>query len=211
MFKIEKPYAAFNRLLNNLIPHAEKVIPKQQKNVTKGIRVENDPDFFKVFLLERGSANLCRLEDGLIISTVFSPYVIGLSFYPAAGVHYSIELGPYSCLYQLSRTRAQNLINKLGLQKEYINAVSYKMSLLYLRDSYILKNKSEDIVKNMLAHLMEFPEDFRANTSVLKFIEQRTTLSRSCIQRILLNLRDQDRVSIINARLVHIRNLFVPN
>jgi hypothetical protein len=209
MFKVEKPYAAFERLLNNLIPHAEKVIPKQREGTTKGTRVENDPDFFKFFLLERGSANLCRLEDDLIISTVFSPYVIGLSFYPGAGVYYSIELGAYSCLYQISRTRAQYLINKLDLQKEYISAVSYKISSLYLRDNCVLKYKSEDIVKNMLIQLMGFPEDFRSNTSVLKFIEQRTTLSRSCIQRILLNLKDENKVDIINARLIDIRNLFV--
>ncbi|AHG20912.1 hypothetical protein Z042_15865 [Chania multitudinisentens RB-25] len=208
MLKIEKPHAAFNRLLNELLPHAEKVAPRQPSGVTEGLQIKNDPEFFKLFLLDKGSANLCRLEDGLIISTVFSPYVIGLSFYPGAGVYYSIELGAYSSLYQISRTRAQYLIHKLDLQKEYISAVSYKMSLLYLRDGRVLKYKSEDIVKNMLIHLMELPEDFRKNTSVLKFIEQRTTLSRSSIQRILLNLKDENRVDIINSRLVDIRNLF---
>ncbi|MHA7845099.1 helix-turn-helix domain-containing protein [Serratia sp. D1N4] len=211
MFKVEKPNVAFNRLLNDLIPHAEKIVPKRPGDITKGIIIKNDPEFFKLFLLEEGSANLCRLEDNLIISTVFSPHVIGLSFYPGAGVYYSIELGAHSCLYQISRTRAQYLINKLDLQKEYISAVSYKMSLLYLRDSSVLQYKSEDIVKNMLVLLMEFPEDFRSNTSVLKFIEQRTTLSRSCIQRILLNLKNKNRVGIVNARLVDIRDLFVPN
>lgn len=207
MSKVEKPDAAFSRLLNELLPHAEKIAPKRPGERTQGIRIKANPEFFNLYLLEEGSANLCRLEDNLVVSTVFAPYVIGLSCYPGAGIYYSIELGPGSCLYQIPRTRAQYLINKLELQKEFISVISYKLSQMYFRDSCILKYKSEDIVKGMLTYLMELPDDFRRNTSVLVFIEQRTTLSRSSIQRILSTLKNENKVDIVKSRLVNIHAL----
>ncbi|OMQ21341.1 MULTISPECIES: helix-turn-helix domain-containing protein [Serratia] len=207
MFKVEKPDVAFRRLLNELLPYAEKIVPRQPGETTQGVKIESEPDFFNLYLLERGSANLCRLDDNLIVSTVFSPYVIGLACYPGGGVYYSIELGADSCIYQIPRTRAQYLINKLELQKELISIISYKLSRMCFRDNCIFKYKSEDIVKGMLAHLMEFPEDFRKNTSVLAFIEKRTTLSRSSIQRILATLKNESKVHIVKSRLVNICDL----
>jgi hypothetical protein len=177
MCEIKRSHTVFSRLLVNIILYAEKIVQRKSELAKKAFKVKIKPEFSKYFLLEKGRANFCRPDNYLIISNVFSPYVIGLLFHPGSQVYYSIALGLNDCLCQIARLRIQHLINKLDLYKASINAMTYKISLFLHRDKCIQRYKFEDIINNMLVYLIVLPDDFRFYTSVLKFIEQRTTFS----------------------------------
>lgn len=208
MNSLKKPDLAFNKLIDTMLPYAEKVVPQTQGEPTAGICVDNDAEFAKIFLLVQGHAHVRRCDDNLTLCTVFAPYILGISFYPGSKIYYSIELGPGSCLYQLSRMQAFNVVKREGIYREWMNVVSYKLALLYERDQNVFRHDSEDIVSRMLARLMELPHEFREHVSVIKFIEQRTTLSRSCIQRILSGLKKKGCVDMEDGRLVKINPLY---
>ncbi|MDC9590062.1 helix-turn-helix domain-containing protein [Xenorhabdus sp. XENO-10] len=49
--------------------------------------------------------------------------------------------------------------------------------------------------------------DFRENTTVIKYIEQRCTISRSCIQRVLLSLKKEGCIELVNGYLEKVSSL----
>ncbi len=209
MNNLKKPDVSFSKLLDAMLPSAEVVAPKKLGGITAGICVDNDPEFAKIFLLDQGYAHVRRRDDNLTMCTVFAPYILGVSFYPGSKIYYTIELGPGSCLYQMARVQAFNIVKREGLYREWMNAVSYKLALLYERDRNVFRHDSEDIVSRMLMRLMELPCEFREHISVIRFIEQRTVLSRSCIQRVLFGLKRKGYVSMEDGRLVKINYLHV--
>ncbi|BFO09099.1 hypothetical protein GGER_16090 [Serratia rubidaea] len=157
MNNLKKPDLSFTKLIEALRPSAELVAPQKPGEPTAGVFVDNNAEFAKIFLLSEGYAHIRRRDDNLTMCTVFSPYIMGVSFYPGSRIYYSIELGPNSCLYQLSRIQAFNVVKREGLYREWMNALSYKLALLYERDRNVFRHNSEDIVSRMLMRLMELP------------------------------------------------------
>lgn len=204
MNTLQKPKLSFNKLISSMLPHAEKITPQKPGEPTAGLCVDNDVEFSKIFLLVEGFANIRRRDDNLILGTVFAPYVLGVSLIPSSGVYYSIELGPESSLYQLSQIHALTMIKSEGLYREWMRVASYKIALLYERDRNILLENSYDIVCRMLTQLSEFPIYFREHISVIKFIEERTILSRSSIQRILQDMKKKSHIEMEDGRLIKI-------
>ncbi|MDE9539177.1 helix-turn-helix domain-containing protein [Xenorhabdus bovienii] len=204
MKKLVKPVNSFEKVVDTLLPYSELVasdLPTQGKL----LRVENE--FAKLFLLQRGYVNIRRVGDGLIIATVFSPYIIGLSFYSGSDIYYSIELGPHCRLYQLPRISALSAIKKHDLYREWMRIISYKMAFLYARDVSIFRPGAKEVVCSLLSRLITLPAEFHENTSVIKYIEQRCTLSRSCIQRVLSSLKRENYIEMIDGHLVKINSL----
>ncbi|MBI6550544.1 winged helix-turn-helix transcriptional regulator [Xenorhabdus lircayensis] len=204
MKKLIKPLNSFKKIIGALLPHSEPIafdLPTQGKI----IKIENE--FAKFFLLEEGHVNIRRINDDLIIATFFSPHVIGLSFYSGAEIYYSIELGPHCKIHQIPRVSALNAIKKHDLYREWMRIISYKIAFLYARDISIFRHGTKEVVCSLLSRLMTLPDEFRENTSAVKYIEQRCTISRSCIQRILSSLKKEGCIEIIDGYLTKIISL----
>ncbi|MDC9590063.1 hypothetical protein PSI23_12300 [Xenorhabdus sp. XENO-10] len=151
MKKLIKPLGSFNEVINVLLPHSELITTDL---LTQGKAIKIDSKFLKIFLLEQGHVNIRRIEDELIIATFFSPYVIGLSFYPSVGIYYSIELGENCKIYQIPRSRALSTIRTHNLYNDWLRIFSYKISFLYARDISIFCHNNREIVYNLLSRLM---------------------------------------------------------
>ncbi|PHM54450.1 hypothetical protein Xekk_02646 [Xenorhabdus sp. KK7.4] len=205
MNKLIKPVNSFNKIIDALLPSSEEILSDLP---TQGSLIKIENEFAKFFLLVQGYVNIRRVEDNLIISTVFSPYILGLSFYSGSETYYSIELGPDCKIYQLPRISALNAIKKHDLYREWMRVISYKMAFLYARDMSIFRHGAKDIVCSLLSRLITLPNEFRENISAIKYIEQRCTLSRSCIQRILASLKKSKNIEIIDGYLVKV--IFLP-
>ncbi|MDC9596270.1 helix-turn-helix domain-containing protein [Xenorhabdus anantnagensis] len=204
MNKLIKPLDSFNEVINVLLPHSELITTDL---LTQGKSIKIDSEFLKIFLLDQGYVNIRRIDDELIIATLFSPYVIGLSFYPGAGIYYSIELGGNCKIYQIPRSSALSTIRTHNLYKEWLRIFSYKMSFLYARDISIFRHNNREVVYNLLSRLMNSPMEFRKNITVIKYIEQRCTISRSCIQRVLLSLKKEGCIELVNGYLEKVLSL----
>ncbi|PHM38824.1 winged helix-turn-helix transcriptional regulator [Xenorhabdus innexi] len=204
MNKLIKPVNSFSKIIDTLLPYSEIVFPDLP---TQGSLIKIEDEFAKFFLLVKGYVNIRRIGDNLIIATVFSPYILGLSFYSGSETYYSIELGPDCKMYQLPRINALNAIKKNDLYREWMRVISYKMAFLYARDISIFRHGAKDIVCSLLSRLITLPDEFRENISAIKYIEQRCTLSRSCIQRILSSLKKNKDIEIIDGYLVKVVSL----
>lgn len=187
--------------MDALLPYSELITTDLS---TQGKIIKIESEFAKFFLLEQGYVNIRRINDNLIIATLFSPYVIGLSFYSGAEIYYSIELGGNCKMYKIPRISALNAIKKHDLNREWMRIISYKISFLYARDISLFRHGNKEVVCSLLSRLMILPEEFRENITAIKFIEQRCTLSRSCIQRVLLSLKKEGCIEIIDGYLTKV-------
>ncbi|WP_374050653.1 helix-turn-helix domain-containing protein [Xenorhabdus taiwanensis] len=201
MKRLVKPVNSFKKVLDALLPHSE-LIKADLSTQKKVIKIESE--FAKFFLLEQGCINMRRINDNLIIATLFSPYIIGLSFYSGAENYYSIELGESCKLYQIPRVSALNTIKKHDLYREWMRIISYKISFLYARDISLFRHCNREVVCSLLSRLMTLPTEFRENITAIKYIEQRCTLSRSCIQRVLFSLKKEGCIEIIDGYLTKV-------
>lgn len=201
MKRLVKPVNSFKKVIDALLPYAE-LITADLSTQEKVIKIESE--FAKFFLLDQGYINMRRINDNLIIATLFSPYIIGLSFYSGAEIYYSIELGESCKLYQIPRVSALNTIKKHDLYREWMRIISYKIAFLYARDISLFRHTNKEIVCSLLSRLMTLPTEFRENITVIKYIEQRCTLSRSCIQRVLLTLKKDGCIEIIDGYLTKV-------
>jgi hypothetical protein len=98
-------------------------------------------------------------------------------------------------------------VRKYDLQREWTSIAAYKMAFLYARDRNILHHRPQDIVCRMLTRLMSLPQFFREHISAIKYIEQRTVLSRSSIQRVLFQLKKNGLIEIVDGKLERISQL----
>ncbi|MDC9592402.1 helix-turn-helix domain-containing protein [Xenorhabdus sp. IM139775] len=204
MKRLVKPVNSFKKVIDALLPYAELITADLS---TQGKLIKTESEFAKFFLLEQGYVNTRRISDDLIIATFFSPYVIGLSFYSGGEIYYSIELGENCKIYQVPRVSALNAIRKHDLYREWMRIISYKISFLYVRDISLFCRSNRDVVCSLLSRLMTLPDEFRENITAIKYIEQRCTLSRSCIQRVLLSLKKEKCIEIIDGYLTKILTL----
>ncbi|CDL80599.1 helix-turn-helix domain-containing protein [Xenorhabdus szentirmaii] len=204
MKKLVKPVNSFKKVVDALLPYSESITSDFP---TQGTFINVENEFAKIFLLNQGYINVHRINDNLIVATSFSPYITGLSFYSGSEIYYSIELGPDCKIYQISRGNALNAIRKHDLHREWMRIVSYKSAFFYARDISIFRHSSKEIVCNLLSRLMTFPDEFRENISAIKYVEQRCTLSRSCIQRILFSLKKEGSIEIIDGCLQRVLKL----
>ncbi|OTA20099.1 hypothetical protein Xbed_01815 [Xenorhabdus beddingii] len=201
MKRLVKPVNSFKKVIDVLLPYSELITSDSS---SQGKLIEIEEEFAKFFLLEQGYVNIRRINDDLIIATSFSPYIIGLSFYSGSEIYYSIELGPSCKIYQIPRVNALNAIRKHDLYREWMRIISYKISFFYARDLSLFRYETREVVYSLLSRLMTLPDDFRENISVIKYIEQRCTLSRSCIQRILFSLKKAGSIEIVDGYLIKI-------
>ncbi|CAM3872561.1 helix-turn-helix domain-containing protein [Xenorhabdus thuongxuanensis] len=206
MKKLVKPLNSFGKVMDALLPYSELITTDLS---TQGKLIKIESEFAKFFLLEQGYVNIRRIGDNLIFATLFSPYVIGLSFYSGAEIYYSIEIGENCKIYQIPRISALNAIKKHDLYREWMRIISYKISFLYARDISLFRHSNKEVVCSLLSRLITLPEEFRENITVIKYIEQRCTLSRSCIQRVLLALKKEGCIEIIDGYLTKV--LVLPN
>lgn len=201
MKRLVKPLNSFKKVMDALLPYSELITTDLS---TQGKIIKIESEFAKFFLLEQGYVNIRRINDNLIIATLFSPYVIGLSFYSGAEIYYSIELGGNCKMHKIPRISALNAIKKHDLNREWMRIISYKISFLYARDISLFRHGNKEVVCSLLSRLMILPEEFRENITAIKFIEQRCTLSRSCIQRMLLSLKKEGCIEIIDGYLTKV-------
>ncbi|PHM74211.1 helix-turn-helix domain-containing protein [Xenorhabdus kozodoii] len=201
MKRLVKPVNSFKKVIDTLLPYSELITTDFS---TQGKLIKIESEFAKFFLLDQGHINIRRINDNLIIATFFSPYVIGLSFYSGAEIYYSIEPGEDCKIYQIPRLSALNAVKKHDLYREWMRIVSYKISFFYARDISLFRHGNRDVVCSLLSRLMTLPAEFRENITVIKYIEQRCTLSRSCIQRILRSLKKEGRIELIDGYLTKI-------
>lgn len=206
---LQRPEAAIRRLVEAFLPASRHVHLRPNRPHVLG------PGHQALWLLTHGRIDLLRPHDGLILTTVHAPYVIGLSN----------MLHPHqSCLLQLSgecpspvlsahlRTVSPEAVEALlatqpALWQDVAGVLAYAVQFSAERDARLTTARAYDTVRALLQELMWGPEELRRQVSAMGYIERRTTLSRSAVALILKSLRDGQYIVMNQGRLLAINHL----
>ncbi|MBE4810073.1 MULTISPECIES: helix-turn-helix domain-containing protein [unclassified Enterobacter cloacae complex] len=158
-------------------------------------------------MLYSGTCLVKRSSDSLVLSTITAPCLVGLHdiyheksdvlIHAVSDIEYGI-------------TKAKdffNFVDENHLWKE----ISYMLMISTTRFSEYQKEtvgiSNYELICNLLMSLNNESFEIRATTSALEYIQERSSLSRSGIMKILASLRDGGYIVIKKGLLIKINKL----
>ncbi|MBS3045963.1 helix-turn-helix domain-containing protein [Enterobacter mori] len=195
-----KPVKHIERIINGLLPSSKKHFFECNKKI--GFTYNNTS---VCYLLLEGTVTIRRKGDSLVLSNAYAPSVLGLANILAPIVSdYYLRVESRATLAVVNACVAEKIIDNADLWKSASTLMSY---VIYRQASHssrmIVKTNYEIVYANVLK-LMREPHDFRKNTTVAKYIQDRTLLSRSGIMKALAELKEKKLISMENGFLVSV-------
>lgn len=143
----------------------------------------------QLYLFMEGQVSFLRMSDGLVLGSVYEPHLLGVAeaIQPLRG--HMLRIDTESTIYRVDAEQAKEKFNELSLWEDISIILSYYNSYYLYRDYLINQQQTYLIVLNHLQDLMRLPLDARLKTPILKYIQERTTISRSSILNVIATLK----------------------
>ncbi|ASV55197.1 Crp-Fnr family transcriptional regulator [Lelliottia jeotgali] len=210
MSNTDKPPTPFNRaspvsekLIDALLPYTtvQTYPPKQRLYLQiEGVSV--------CYLLLEGTTEFHRSSDGLILTRIYAPAVVGLADMHQPTIRDSwietLEMCQVACL---EVERAYDIIREQNLMETLVTHISGIFGKVYNHNLLNSAPSAYEIIRYQLQVLMTETEEFRASTTVEKYIRAKTNLSRSGILKILAELKTGGYVEMNEGRLIKVNKL----
>lgn len=160
----------------------------------------------QLLLFEEGTVGFYRKSDHLLIHETISPAVLGLvhMFHKADVIAVALTKLTFQ---RIPREAALRIIEEQGLWREVSLVLGRIIKGFVVRDVNLVAQDAYHIVRHYLAELMALPVEERYATTAVKFITDRSMLSRSRVMDILKQLNTGDYITIKNGILVKLNNL----
>ncbi|BCG09189.1 helix-turn-helix domain-containing protein [Buttiauxella agrestis] len=159
-----------------------------------------------ILLIESGAFGFYRQNDRLLMQETFAPAIFGLvmvSHKPEVILFAHSKLS----VKVVSRDSALRIIEQEGLWHEVAIVLGKIIKVYVERDMNLIARDAYHIIKHHLYLLMSLPVEERYSTTAVKFITNRSMLSRSRVMDILKKLNDGEYILIKNGILNKIHSL----
>lgn len=160
-----------------------------------------------IYIIQCGTVDVRRKNDGIIVLTTKSPSILGLtSLFSGVYYHY-LSTVTDSQIIAIKRLAAIDFLNRENLWKEAAKVLSQTSQIYYQRDEVVSGNTVYDIIKNHLEILWKYPEGEREKISVFDFIMGRSNISRSSLNKVLKDLSLGGYLILHRGKLLNLKNL----
>lgn len=197
-----KPTADIERLMMHLNPELNNI-----KTYNNQIINYNTNKVRQCFLLHKGSVSLYRMVDGMVLNTESAPYVFGMSTQLTHADYLYIRVHDAAEISMLSIDRANEIIEEHNLWKNLAYLLIYTATRVYDHCTKISALTSYDVIRYQIYELMSETESVRRSVTIVKYVQDRTFLSRSGIMKILAELKKGDYIVTDKGMLVHINHI----
>lgn len=208
-YRKTRPDSTVVLLHEKLIPHGKPFnLPADHTYVLSPNKIES-----ALVLMTNGIYSYCHAESNLYIATGFSPGIIGLV--DGYSLYYNIEERPQH--YIVAETMCEGYLvpieNFLKCAEEFelwhdiSRILAHRLMVMSAREGEIVGVNSYTTVRALLSELWMYPEDYRNQINVEKFIQRRSGLSRSQIMRVLSDLKKGDYLDIVMGKLINLGKL----
>lgn len=210
MSNTDKPAFPMNRaspvtgkLIEALLPHTTvQTYPPGQR---LPLQVNGIPT---CYILLEGTTEFHRGLDGLVVTRIYAPAIAGLADVQFATFRDSwIETRELSQVATMSMAQAYDIIRQNDLMETLVGHINGIFGKLYYYNLLNTAPSAYEVIRYQLMELMTETEEFRASTTVEKYIRAKTNLSRSGILKILAELKTGEYVEMDEGRLVKINKL----
>lgn len=159
-----------------------------------------------ILLIESGAFGFYRQNDRLLMQESLAPAIFGLVM---------VSYNPDVILFAHSKLSAKvvpwesalRIIEQEGLWHEVVIVLGKIIKVYVERDMNLIGRDAYHIIKHHLNLLMLLSVEERYSTTAVKFITNRSMLSRSRVMDILKKLNDGEYISIKNGILNKINSL----
>ncbi|MCK6736687.1 winged helix-turn-helix transcriptional regulator [Enterobacter bugandensis] len=196
-----KPLRHIERLIDNVLPGAEKIILSKSEVVQY---YRNDER--QCFMLLHGSVALHRRGDGIVLNSESAPFILGVSS-QFSSEHLYVRALETSELASVPLETFNNVVAQHDLWEHFSKLLIYTASRVYEHCAQISQMSAYDIIRFQLVELMQEPEAIRQNITAAAYIKSRTYLSRSGIMRILAELRTGKYITMDRGVLIEVNHL----
>nr|WP_221925170.1 winged helix-turn-helix transcriptional regulator [Enterobacter hormaechei] len=163
-----------------------------------------------IILLENGICSICHSRNNLLITSAFSPSILGLI--DGYSTYYEVPARPQHYLYGETHCRGKfvalddfvSIADEQNLWHDVARILAHRMMVMSAREEEMVGVDSYLKVRTMLIELGSYPEEYRLQIQALSFIQRRTNISRSRVMAILSELRKGQYITIDNGKLTAI-------
>ncbi|WP_050863390.1 helix-turn-helix domain-containing protein [Enterobacter kobei] len=145
-------------------------------------------DILHLMCLRSGQAEIRRISDNTVIDYIKSPAILGLMLHKETKSLHYIKTTCSSELLMVNHEKGMNLINEKNLWKEAFLLTINMINTCYMRDENFISRNVYGIVRQHLELIWKMEPDIRETFSIFDFILNRTTISRSSLNKILKDL-----------------------
>jgi len=159
-------------------------------------------------VLSQGAISVCRTPNNILFGMAQSPAIFGL----AAGVlkiqqEYTLTAESDCRGYYLLAQDTQHCLERYQLWREALYWVTWQHRMLEVRDAQLIGASNYHQIRSTLLAMAKWNENLRSRIGVMKYIQQRTNISRSVIAEVLSALRQGDYIQMEKGKLVSISRL----
>ncbi|MCZ7833939.1 helix-turn-helix domain-containing protein [Atlantibacter hermannii] len=193
--------------VNNRSPHAAQLIdslkPYPSRHYPRGTRLDFIQGGVKVcHIMESGIAELRRSVDQILIVRLTAPTVLGIAVSDAY-----LVVKETATICTLPQEEVLQRIEERGLWELLARHMMVQTNKIYLYSNQISAPTSYELVRKQLIELINEPESLRNSISVERYIRDKVHLSRTCVMKILSDLKTGGYIVIEVGRLKEIKHL----
>jgi hypothetical protein len=147
-------------------------------------------------ILLKGSIELCRISDGLILNSESAPFIFGVNIHLSYSRHLYARAKELSTLLLIPQTELYEITDKFNLWKSLASLQDYTAAKVYAHCLMVSQLSAYEIIRTHLFELMNEPASVRNNITAANYIMDHSLLSRSGIMLILSKLKAEGYIHI---------------
>ncbi len=186
-----KPFEAIAALHNALIPFSTEFSLSSPKKMLLSSERKNA----FILLISDGCLSISHAKEDLLISTAFSPTVIGLI--DGYSLFYDVEARPQHYIQAETDCTGWAIpldvfvekCDELNLWHNVSKILAQRLMIMSAREKELVGNDAYSKIRALLIELWLYPEEIKNKLNVSLFIQRRTKMSRSGIMNVLAELK----------------------
>ncbi len=204
-----KPMKAIETIFSHLLPYSKKISLKKGKSY----RLNEEKEGVGLIFINDGLVSAINSDSGHFTYTLYPPTIVGLShgygaFYNVPGsIRSTLFAETDATLYFVSLQSFIDIADTQELWHDVARILAHRITTLINKESTYIGEDSYSIIRSVIQEVWLYPDSYRLQISLPRFIQKRSGLSRSRIMKILLDLKIGGYVKIVNGRLIHVGKL----
>lgn len=204
-----KPMKAIETIFSHVLPYGKKILLKKGKHY----RLNEEDEGVGVILITDGLVSAINADSGHFISTLYPPTIIGLSqgygaFYNVPGtIRSTLHAETDATLYFVPLQLFVNTADRKELWHHVARILAHRIIAMVNKERSYIGMDSYSIIKTVIQEVWLYPDTYRSQISLPKFIQKRSGLSRSRIMKILFDLKLGGYINITNGKLLFVGKL----
>lgn len=170
------------------------------------IKFKKDEEQYVYFLIS-GSVEICRISDNKVVYNFAAPAIIGLLYESESDIVHYIKVTKPTELKAVNRNTFLEFINENNLWMEIFEVSIDLTRRTYMRDELFASRDVYSIVRMHIEIFWTMYVQNGDNSSLFDFILNRTTISRSSLNKIIKELNAGGYIKTYRGKLIEKKRL----